>query len=128
RSVSNGVAATLPSLVKQVKENSFAILSNNFSHFFTSCDDLFFDLASKAGSNKEQNLYFDSMREVRIKKAQVWSLFKDGYEEGFRNLTKSRLGTGNRKPQDSVSLESIQLVDKDDMEQDVAIAGIVNKA
>ncbi|MEZ5507706.1 MAG: DUF1631 domain-containing protein [Gammaproteobacteria bacterium] len=128
RSASNGVAATLPSLVKQVKENSFAILSNNFSHFFTSCDDLFFDLASKAGSNKEQNLYFDSMREVRIKKAQVWSLFKDGYEEGFRNLTKSRLGTGNRKPQDSVSLESIQLVDKDDMEQDVAIAGIVNKA
>lgn len=128
RSANNGVAATLPSLVKQVKENSFAILSNNFSHFFTSCDDLFFDLASKAGSNKEQNLYFDSMREVRVKKAQVWSLFKEGYEEAFRDLTKNRIGVAARKPQDAVTLESIQLVDKDDMEQDVAIAGIVNKA
>lgn len=125
----NSVAATLPSLVKQVKENSFAILSNNFSHFFTSCDDLFFDLASKAGSNKEQNLYFDSMREVRIKKPQVWSLFKEGFEENFRNLTKSRISGAGKKPQqESISLESIQLVDKDDMEQDVAIVGIVNKA
>lgn len=124
------VAATLPSLVKQVKDNSFAILSNNFSHFFTSCDDLFFDLASKAGSNKEQNLYFDSMREVRMKKSQVWGAFKDGFEDNFRDLTKSRLTTGNSKKTqpEPVSLESIQLVDKDDMEQDVAIVGIVNKA
>lgn len=125
----NSVAATLPSLVKQVKENSFAILSNNFSHFFTSCDDLFFDLASKAGSNKEQNLYFDSMREVRMKKPQVWSLFKEGFEENFRNLTKSRIsGASKKSQQENISLESIQLVDKDDMEQDVAIVGIVNKA
>lgn len=125
----SSVAAALPSLVKQVKDNSFAILSNNFSHFFTSCDDLFFDLASKAGSNKEQNLYFDSMREVRMKKPQVWSLFKEGYEENFRNLTKSRFTTTTKKPlSENVSLESIQLVDKDDMEQDVAIVGIVNKA
>lgn len=125
----NSVAATLPSLVKQVKENSFAILSNNFSHFFTSCDDLFFDLASKAGSNKEQNLYFDSMREVRIKKPQVWSLFKEGFDENFRNLTKGRFASAAKKSQlENISLESIQLVEKDDMEQDVAIVGIVNKA
>ena len=124
----NSVAATLPSLVKQVKDNTFAILSNHFSHFFSSCDDLFFDLASKAGSNKEQNLYFDSMREVRMKKPQVWTLFKDGYEENFRNLTRGRFSNTNPKPAENISLESIQLVEKDDMEQDVAIAGIVNKA
>ncbi len=123
----SSVAATLPSLVKQVKDNTFAILSNNFSHFFSSCDDLFFDLASKAGSNKEQNLYFDSMREVRMKKPQVWSLFKEAYEENFRNLTKSRISGAAKKPE-VFNLESISLVDKDDMEQDVAITGIVNKA
>lgn len=123
----SSVAATLPSLVKQVKDNTFAILSNNFSHFFSSCDDLFFDLASKAGSNKEQNLYFDSMREVRMKKSQVWSLFKEAYEENFRNLTKSRISGVAKKPE-VFNLESITLVDKDDMEQDVAITGIVNKA
>lgn len=123
----SGVAATLPTLVKQVKDNTFAILSNNFSHFFSSCDDLFFDLASKAGSNKEQNLYFDSMREVRIKKPQVWSLFKDAYEDNFRNLTRSRI-LGVPKKNEPINLESIALVDKDDMEQDVAITGIVNKA
>lgn len=131
RPVSN-VSATMPALIKQVKENAFSILSNNFSQFFSSCDDLFFDLASKAGSNNEQNLYFDSMREVRIKKPQVWALFKESYEEHFRALTKGRI-SGRRAEQeratnDAFSLESIQLVGKDDMEQDVAVTGIVNRA
>lgn len=126
----SSVSAAIPALVKQVKENTFSILSNNFSHFFSSCDDLFFDLASKAGTNNEQNLYFDSMREVRIKKPQVWNLFKGRFENNFRDLTKNRLGnkSNSQSTQDNFSLESIQLVDKDDMEQDVAITGIVNRA
>ncbi|MBR9805313.1 DUF1631 domain-containing protein, partial [bacterium] len=33
---------------------------------FASCDDLYFDLASRAESNTEQNVYFESMREVRV--------------------------------------------------------------
>ncbi len=128
RSGNNSVAATLPSLIRQVKDNSFSILSNNFSHFFSSCDDLFFDLASKASSNNEQNLYFESMREVRMKKAQVWALFKQGFEDNFRNLTQTRISSVNKQSETVLSLESMQLVDKDDMEQDVAIVGIVNKA
>ena len=131
RPVSN-VSATMPVLIKQVKDNAFSILSNNFSQFFSSCDDLFFDLASKAGSNNEQNLYFDSMREVRIKKPEVWNLFKQRYEENFRLLLSNRI-SGNRDAyqdteSDSFNLESIQLVGKDDMEQDVAVTGIVNRA
>lgn len=125
----SSVSAAIPALVKQVKENSFSILSNNFSHFFSSCDDLFFDLASKAGTNNEQNLYFDAMREVRIKKPQVWNLFKDRFENNFRDLTKNRLGQSNATTNDDdFSLESISLVDKDDMEQDVAITSIVNRS
>ncbi|HAU16593.1 MAG TPA: hypothetical protein DCS92_22935, partial [Gammaproteobacteria bacterium] len=122
----------MPTLIKQVKENAFSILSNNFSQFFSSCDDLFFDLASKAGTNNEQNLYFDSMREVRIKKPEVWNIFKARYEENFRALTKGRISgrteSSQRSTDDSFSLESIQLVGKDDMEQDVAVTGIVNRA
>jgi len=128
----SNVSATMPTLIKQVKENAFSILSNNFSQFFSSCDDLFFDLASKAGTNNEQNLYFDSMREVRIKKPEVWNIFKARYEENFRALTKGRISgrteSSQRSTDDSFSLESIQLVGKDDMEQDVAVTGIVNRA
>ncbi len=123
----------MPVLIRQVKDNAFSILSNNFSQFFSSCDDLFFDLASKAGSNNEQNLYFDSMREVRIKKKEVWNIFKQQYEDNFRILLNNRFGgTHSSQPaapeEDSFNLESIQLVGKDDMEQDVAVTGIVNRA
>ncbi|MAR90232.1 MAG: DUF1631 domain-containing protein [Pseudomonadota bacterium] len=124
----SNVSTTMPTLIKQVKENAFSILSNNFSQFFSSCDDLFFDLASKAGSNNEQNLYFDSMREVRIKKPQVWSLFKQKYEDNFRAMTRERIQPRAEAGNDQFSLESIGLVDKEDMEQDVAVTGIVNRA
>ncbi len=125
----SSVSAAVPALIKQVKDNSFAILTNNFSKFFSSCDDLFFDLASKATSNNEQNLYFDSMREVRMKKQKVWKAFKIRYEINFRELTKNR--TQGQSPFISASissLDSMQLVDKEEMEQDVAITGIVNRA
>ncbi|MVF10541.1 DUF1631 domain-containing protein [Ketobacter sp. MCCC 1A13808] len=127
----SSVSAAVPTLIKQVKDNSFAILTNNFSKFFSSCDDLFFDLASKASSNNEQNLYFDSMREVRMKKQKVWKAFKIRYEINFRELTKNRTQSNSpfsAAPGGLNSLSSMQLVEKDDMEQDVAITGIVNRA
>jgi len=131
RPISN-VSAAMPALIKQVKDNAFAILSNNFSQFFSSCDDLFFDLASKAGSNNEQNLYFESMREVRIKKSEIWNQFKTRYDDNFRNLTSSRTspyGNQSQSPAEiGPGLDAIKLIDKDDMEQDVAITGIVTRA
>ena len=52
---------------------------------FASCDDLFFDLASRSSSNIEQNLFFESMREIRLKTA----LTRNNYEQAFTTLFKS---------------------------------------
>ncbi len=120
----------VPPLIKQVKDNAFSIIESKFNDFFASCDDLFFDLASKASTNNEQNLYFDSMREVRLKKNAVWDIFKNRYEKNFKELVKGQLSSEPKKsnPSNVLTMESMQLVDKDDMEQDVAITGIVNRA
>ena len=64
------VTRALPPIVKQVRDNSLSILINQLTEFFVSCDDLFFELAGKAGTNKEQNDFFDTMREIRISKKQ----------------------------------------------------------
>lgn len=113
----------LPAALRQVKENVLSILLNHLNTFFSSCDDLFFELAKKAANNKEQNLYFDSMREVRIRKADVIAQFKREYELLYKDLNKPKTFEEPRN-----AFESLNLVANDEMEQNVAISGIVGKA
>lgn len=119
------VSVALPAVLRQLKDNVLSILLNHVNTFFTSCDDLFFDLAKKAANNKEQNLYFDSMREVRIRKNDVINSFKREYETLFRDLGKPRVAAEDAR---SGTMETLNLVANDEMEQNVAISGIVGKA
>ncbi|MBK9468324.1 MAG: DUF1631 family protein [Gammaproteobacteria bacterium] len=53
---------------------------------FSACDDFFFDLASRARSNADQNRYFESLREVRLKKTRVAADFLAGVNRDFSGL------------------------------------------
>lgn len=121
------VTRALPGILRQVKENSLSILSNQMSDFFNSCDDLFFELANHAGSNSEQNLYFDSMREIRIKKKDVINRFKDNFNAHFTDLVRPNLSQVMTSEQASASFDSLGLVEDDKMEQDVAISSVISK-
>ncbi len=120
----SNVTRGLPPIVRQVKENTLSILTNLLDEFFSSCDDLFFDLAGKAASNQEQNLYFDSMREIRIKKHKIQNLFKCEYEKSFLVLTDK---TTHPSPSFNQALDSLELVEKDQAEQDVALSSIITR-
>jgi hypothetical protein len=115
-----------PALIKQIKENSLSILLSHMENLFSSCDDLFFDLSSRAVSNSEQNLYFESMRELRIKKNGVIDNFIRQIEQAFLDSAlHSIVTTKNPEP---VKADSLSLVHEDDIEQKVAIDGMVTKA
>ncbi|MCG8670525.1 MAG: DUF1631 domain-containing protein [Pseudomonadales bacterium] len=118
------VTRALPGILRQVKDNSLSILANQMNEFFNSCDDLFFELANHAGSNNEQNLYFDSMREIRLKKSDVVNTFKDNFSAGFGELLRSNI---SKVDQHGDSFDSLGLVEDEKMEQDVAISSIISK-
>ncbi|WP_101760222.1 DUF1631 domain-containing protein [Oceanicoccus sp. KOV_DT_Chl] len=121
---------SLPTLLRQVKENSISILLAQLENLFSSCDDLFFDLSSRAESNQEQNLYFESMREVRLKKNGVIACFKSEIETGFHQLA-SPGASKTKHQQDSNHPEhhsNLSLVQNDILEQDVAISSMSSKA
>lgn len=120
----SNVTLALPTVLRQVKDNVLTILLNHIATFFSSCDDLFFDLAKKAANNKEQNLYFDSMREVRIRKTDIVNNFKREYEALFKDLSKERKVEETRVG----GMETLNLVANDELEENVAISGIVGKA
>ncbi|MDY0006248.1 MAG: DUF1631 domain-containing protein [Spongiibacteraceae bacterium] len=122
-------ATPLPSLLNQVKEHAVSALDHELERLFASCDDLFFDLSSRASSNAEQNLYFESMREVRIMRAGVAKRFHQELESVFHAAVAGKLKSRNAtSPEVDVSAEHLSLVQHDDLEREVAIAGMVNKA
>ena len=58
-------------------------LQQRLDPMFSACDDFFFDLASRARSNADQNRYFESLREVRLKKTRMASGFPRRRRPGF---------------------------------------------
>ena len=126
----NQVTRALPPIVKQVRDNSLSILINQLTEFFASCDDLFFELAGKAGTNKEQNDFFDTMREIRLSKKQCISQFKQQFELLFSSLSNAKNipAYSNNETSTQSSFEGLGLVGNDEMERNVALSSTISKA
>ena len=118
----------LPVLLGQVRENSLPIFNTHLENLFNSCDDLFFDLSSRATSNSEQNLYFESMREVRLKKNGVIAAFKHELETAFYRLPNGLTKQNSNSSEEHTDHNTLSLVQNDSLEQDVAISSMINKA
>jgi len=115
----------LPTPLRQVKENSLHILCMQLNEMFTSCDDLFFDLSGRASSNSEQNLYFESMREIRLKKSGLMAGFQREYERSFHELAGP--ATAKSSGNQPFNGNTLSLVENDQLEQKVAISGMITK-
>lgn len=111
--------------VQLIQTNTLSVLMHSMDELFNRCDDLFFDLSSRATSNTEQNLYFESMRELRIKKAGALNNYKHQIEQSFHHLSTGKTPPPAPKKQHN---ESLSLVQDDDIERDVAINSMVSKA
>ena len=111
--------------IKRLEAHASTTLLALLDDMFASCDDLFFDLASRAQSNLEQNLYFESMREVRIRTEDCRANFEKGLHKGFAEIGQPE---GEQKKLDDILMEDLALVDEDQAELDVAIKSMTTRA
>jgi len=103
-------------------------LQQRLDPLFSACDDFFFDLASRARSNADQNRYFESLREVRLKKTRVAADFLAGVERGFSGFGQ-RAAPQATAAQGNVLLASdLELVSHDQMEKNVLVTDMVSRA
>ena len=122
--MSNLPTGSTPKLVRQVQDNAIAMLLPHIESLFSTCDDLFFDLSSRAASNSEQTLYFESMRELRVRKSGVIAQFQRAIEQSFADLNNP-----NPSPiTEAQDTEQLSLVHEDEIEQKVAINSMARKA
>lgn len=123
------ILARLPAAMHSLRDKARQQLQGLLRDLFDKVDDAMFELADKANNNHEQNLYFDSMREVRLRRRTMEAEFFRSIDIRFaqlldHNAYRDEVQAGAKE----FSLDDLSLVKNDDLEEMVAIEGMVNKA
>lgn len=119
--------ARLPAAVHAVHEKGKFLISTRLSRFFDQVDDSLFELADKANNNQDQNVYFDSMREIRVQRRGFERAFSQAIDDAFAALMSTEAAP---KPSYDQSLTSntLSLISNDELEEMVAVDSTVNRA
>jgi hypothetical protein len=123
------VLTRLPAAMHTLRDKSRQHLQGLLRELFDKVDDAMFELADKATNNQEQNLYFDSMREVRLRRRAMEAAFFRSIDIRFAQLLdhaayRDEASVENKE----FSLDDLSLVKNDDLEEMVAVEAMINKA
>jgi hypothetical protein len=119
--------AKSPALLVELQDKGRQRLMGLLQELFDNSDDALFDLADRAENNAEQNLYFESMRELRIKRRGIENRFSQSIQDSFR-LLAIEATTKTRTELDDITEDDLSLVANDELEELVAVDGMISKA
>jgi len=115
--------------LRGIRELATATLTRDLTRMMEKVDDALFARAEKAENNMSQTQYFDAMRELRIIRkdieADFLARFRDQFNQGVPRA--SQFGTSFSLNWEDDDESGLGLVDKNDMEEDLAISNMVNK-
>lgn len=117
----------LPKMLEQIRDDAIRILDSLLIEMLNHADDVLFDLADKATSNTNQSLYFDAMRELRIKRKGIEKLFSQELKNNFIKLQYNEKSTESSNLE-TININSLSLVHEDELEENLAFDSMIVKA
>ena len=108
-----------------VRDRALTFLRVGLSELFDNLDDILFEKADRAANNTEQSMFFDAMRLLRLQRHAVEKRCCDGLDEHFNQLQHGRNSTSSAPA--SYDIDSLSLVQPDELEQTVALDGMVSR-
>lgn len=115
-----------PRLLEHIKKTSLSHCEQLLAHLFSATDDLFYDLSKRASSNNEQNLYFEAMREIRVKREGIANQFLRDLAGGFSTLLDRPFD--DQLEDEAADAANLSIVAGDDLEVDLARANMVGRS
>ena len=114
----------------QLQEKSQQNLMKLLENMFDKVDDALFELAEKSVNNSEQNIFFESMREVRLKRIDIEAQYADSYGNSFVDLfhPAATTSTDTKTSLGSASNVGLSLMADEAVEEMVAMDAMVAKA
>ena len=120
--------ARMPAAMHLLREKARQTLQGLLRNLFDKADDALFELADQATNNHEQNLYFDSMRQVRLHRKDTEAAFFHHVDVGFARLMDAGAFPEASKDDEAASLDNLSLVENDELEEMVASETMINRA
>lgn len=119
----------LPAPMHALRDKARQQLQLYLRELFDRIDDAMFELADKAVSNQDQNMFFDSMRELRIRRRGIENAFFRKIDISFARLLDPGAYKDEKRSADHApSLEELTVIKNEELEEMVAIESMVNKA
>ena len=115
-------AEPLPNALLALRDKASGFLQGRMAVFLDEADDALFELADEASNAREQHLYFDAMREIRVNRESIEKRFTETFINTFAAAPKqasSSLERGQAK---------LKLLESEALEELVALEGMANKA
>ncbi|MFJ2482122.1 DUF1631 domain-containing protein [Pseudomonas sp. NPDC087598] len=116
--------ARLPVILLQVRDKAAQQLRHGLQELFDNADDTLFEMADRARNDVEQNIFFEAMRDLRLKRKNIERGFLEQFFEAFVSLTQYD-PVHNTLPRPLVYEESAPRTD--DMERNVAVETMVGR-
>jgi hypothetical protein len=116
--------ARLPVILLQVRDKAAQQLRHGLQELFDNADDTLFEMADRARNDVEQNIFFEAMRDLRLKRKNIERGFLEQFFEAFVGLTQYD-PAHNTLPHALIYDE--QAPRNDDMERNVAVETMVGR-
>lgn len=88
-------------------------------------DTALFEMGNKAENSTEQDSYHDAMRQLRRVRAEIETGFKRSIQQAFSGALQGKAAGGGSRG--GFSADSLSLVDEGELEESLAIKGMVDK-
>ena len=123
----------LPDLLADIAGSSLEHMEALLTQVFGEVDDKFFGLAEKARSDAEQNLFFEALREVRVKRPGIEKKFREELNNAFyrindRTSELSAATAGEPEDLQLQSLDKLSLVADEELEVSLAYSTMISRA
>lgn len=117
-------SATLK-LVDELKSLASDVLGRGIERMFDGADDMLFEMARRATNNKDQRIYFDTMRVVRLGRPKIGKIFREEIASGFE---PEALKSDDQNKTAEISFDNLSLQESKSLEESIAVSTMATKA
>ncbi|MHC8404237.1 DUF1631 domain-containing protein [Pseudomonas sp. TMB3-21] len=114
--------ARMPLILLQVRDSVAQQLGHGLQQLFENADDTLFEMADRARNDVDQNIFFEAMRDLRLKRKSIERVFFEQFFDSFIRLTQDK---NSKTP--SVLAVDVAGCSPDDLERTVAVEAMVGK-
>ncbi len=117
--------ARLPVVLLQVRDKAAQQLQQGLQDLFDNADDTLFEMADKARNNLDHHIFFEAMRDLRLKRKNFERVFMERLFEAFASLGQA--GRGELQLVPVVSYDAAPGSSRDDREKAVALEAMLGR-